>query len=715
VKDNVSNTTNNANYEFGPFLLETHARRLSRNGATIALAGREFELLLLLVRNHGRVVEKSEIMAAVWPDVEVEENNLTVRMSSLRRALGESKGHHPYIQTVPGRGYCLIAEVKESPDRAPAIKQAVDERSPIKRARPYALLLIALLGASVLAAVLWWKRSDDSKAAHLSLKMTRVTHTGRVEGAAISPDGRTIAYVQRESELSSLWLQSTDSNNPRQLLPPAKTSYRNPAFSRDGNTLYYSKCEPDCTINKIPIDGSIATSLPLRTDSRVTFSPDGKRMAYLRVAPAGAGVQLSLLVANADGTNEETLNSRLGDAMLYQGGTPAWSPDGKTIVFAIMIGNDPTPMKVIGIDVADRKETTLTSKQWRYIVDVAWLPRGDGFVINARDEASAPELALQIWHVSYPGGKARRITNDLNHYVHVGVAPDNNTLMAQETNWTSGLSVAPAQDPAAATRVLRGTLERRDGYLGLAIAPDGRLIYVSDFNGKRDLWSVNADGSGHIQLTDGPHREIYPTVTPDGRYIVVESTRDGLHSLWRMDSDGRNVRRLTAGRYDAEPVCSPDGKWIVYVAHGDGHGVPKLRKVAIDGVPSVALTEEYAVHPAVSPDGKMIAYYRVDTEKQERREIVIIRADGGKPLKTLAAPENFGDVMRWSPSGDALMYRNQARTGLWRLPLDGSKPTSLMTLRDEQLFTFSYSHDGRRLAYASGPNLSDVILITGFD
>ena len=116
-KGNVLNAPDNIIYEFGPFLLEPHARRLSQHGESVPLAAPEFELLLLLVRNAGRVVDKRDIMAAVWPDAAVEENNLTVRMSSLRRALGEKKGHHPYIQTVTGRGYCLITPVRELPAR----------------------------------------------------------------------------------------------------------------------------------------------------------------------------------------------------------------------------------------------------------------------------------------------------------------------------------------------------------------------------------------------------------------------------------------------------------------------------------------------------------------------------------------------------------------------------------------------------------------------
>ena len=371
-------------------------------------------------------------------------------------------------------------------------------------------------------------------------------------------------------------------------------------------------------------------------------------------------------------------------------------------------------MKVVGVGVDDRTESTLTPQRWRYIKDVAWAPGGDGFIINARDEASAPQIALQIWRVSYPGGEARRITNDLNNYMRIGVSADGSTLMALEMQWTYGLSIAATENPSAATQVTRGATDRRDGYLGLSMAPDGRLIYVPDFNGKRDLWSINADGTGRIQLTDGPHKDIYPTVTPDGRYVVFESTREGAHNIWRVDADGRNPIQLTRGAYDAEAVCSPDGKSVVYVSHEDGR-VPKLRKVPIEGGVPVPLTEEYSMHPTFSPDGKVIAYYRMDVEKRDRRDIVLIPAAGGAAVKTLPAPKNFGGIMRWASADEALTYRDNTLNSLWRLPLDDTPPNPLLTLRGEQLVSFSFSHDGRKIAYASGPNQSDVILITRFN
>lgn len=738
-------------YEFGPFVLEPHARRLSRHGESVSLAASEFELLLLLVRNPGRVVEKREIMETVWPDVEVEENNLTVRMSSLRRALGETKGHHPYIQTVTGRGYCLITDVKELPSQPGSIgtpetvakaqgsvintgdppevndelpKRLVNEIPPgatrrkweIGGFRLYAVLLVGLLASSVLYGVLRRQSKNESQALAQSMKMSRATHTGRVMGAAVSPDGQSIAYVERDDEMSSLWLQRAGTNNPLQLRPPAKLIYKDPSFSPDGNTLYYSKCQPSCQLYTMPILGGVETALDIRADCPVTFSPDGKRMAYLRVDGDGTGTSViaNVIVADADGTGSQVIHSRTGGSV-YQYGAAAWSSDGKTIAFPLLLRESgQAQMKVIGIAVANGAESTLTSQPWRYIRDVSWLPSGDGFIMNARDEASAPEIALQIWRVSYPGGEARRITNDLNNYMQIRVSADGNTLIALEMHFIYGLWIAPAENLSAATQLTRGTIDRRDGYLGLTFAPDGRIIYVSDLNGKRDLWALNADGTGQTQLTDGAHRDFYPNVTPDGRYIVFESTREGSHNVWRVDADGRNLKRLTFGGYDAEPVSSPDGKWVVYVAHEDGRP-PKLRKVSIDGGISVQLTEEYSMHPTYSPDGKLIAYYRMDMVKRDRRDIVIIPAGGGAPVKILSAPKNFGSIMRWAPAGDALTYRNNTLIGLWRMPLDGSQPTELATLRGEHLMTFCYSHDGRRIAYSSGPNMSDVILIKHFN
>src|ERR1043165_6018446 len=110
-------------YEFGRFRLDAHARLLLLEGRPVALPTKVFDLLLLLVQNSGQVVTKEELMRQVWPDQFVEENNLTVRMSALRRALGEKRGGQRYIETVPRLGYRFVARVREVEDQVVAFTE----------------------------------------------------------------------------------------------------------------------------------------------------------------------------------------------------------------------------------------------------------------------------------------------------------------------------------------------------------------------------------------------------------------------------------------------------------------------------------------------------------------------------------------------------------------------------------------------------------------
>ena len=100
-------------YEFGDFSVDAGKRQLRRRGGVpVPLTTRAFETLLYLLGRGGRVLGKDELMGAVWLDMVVEENHLTQAISSLRRALGENRAEHRYIMTVPGRGYCFVADVR---------------------------------------------------------------------------------------------------------------------------------------------------------------------------------------------------------------------------------------------------------------------------------------------------------------------------------------------------------------------------------------------------------------------------------------------------------------------------------------------------------------------------------------------------------------------------------------------------------------------------
>ena len=100
-------------YEFGPFRLIPEERQLLRDNQSVSLTPKSFDLLIVLVENSGHLIEKGELMKRVWPDSFVEEANLSVNMSALRRTLGEGPNEHHYVETVPRRGYRFVASVKE--------------------------------------------------------------------------------------------------------------------------------------------------------------------------------------------------------------------------------------------------------------------------------------------------------------------------------------------------------------------------------------------------------------------------------------------------------------------------------------------------------------------------------------------------------------------------------------------------------------------------
>lgn len=127
-------------YEFGPFRLDVAEHRLSRGGEEVLLTPKVFDLLVVLAQNRGRLMGKEELLKAVWPDSFVEEANLNVNVSALRKALGETPSAPQYVETVPRRGYRFVADVRElkedSREIVPAPSPAGPEAKPEEETRP---------------------------------------------------------------------------------------------------------------------------------------------------------------------------------------------------------------------------------------------------------------------------------------------------------------------------------------------------------------------------------------------------------------------------------------------------------------------------------------------------------------------------------------------------------------------------------------------------
>ncbi len=150
------NTQMNHFYEFGEFRLEPARRKFYQGGTVVALTPKVFDLLVVLLQNHGRVLEKSYLLEQVWSDVIVEEHSLTQAISVLRKIVGDKQPNHNYIKTVPGRGYQFIAQVKEvieadEPDMSRIPAPLV--RTPSRR--PYFAATFLLIGIFAGFVPLW--------------------------------------------------------------------------------------------------------------------------------------------------------------------------------------------------------------------------------------------------------------------------------------------------------------------------------------------------------------------------------------------------------------------------------------------------------------------------------------------------------------------------------------------------------------------------------
>ncbi len=163
-------------FTFGDFVLIPQERLLLRGGEPVPLTGKVFDLLVVLVRRSGHLVTKDELLQEVWPNTFVQETNLTVNISALRKALERERNGHGVIQTVPGRGYRFVAPVIEreaapgpilrleaagrEPDTAPKL-QPVAPVSSLRRfggimPRGWALLAVILVCAAI-GVIAWWR------------------------------------------------------------------------------------------------------------------------------------------------------------------------------------------------------------------------------------------------------------------------------------------------------------------------------------------------------------------------------------------------------------------------------------------------------------------------------------------------------------------------------------------------------------------------------
>jgi len=588
--------------------------------------------------------------------------------------------------------------------------------------------LLALLGlALVIGGVVFvWQKFAVPKTSGpaRTMKITRLTSGGRVNNAkivgstSISPEGKFVVFELREAGQSSLWMRQVLTGSNVQIVAPSDGDFYGTTISRDSEFVYYVWRDKDYVqsiLFQVPVFGGTPRKVLDSVHSPVTFSPDGKRFAFIRDLANQNGE--SLMVANSDGSGERTLATRRGEDRFSWDG-PSWSPDGQRIACAAGSLKGGLSWTVIEVSPEGGGEKLLSSQKWQLGVHrVVWLGDGTGLILTADVQGTA---GTQLWFVSYPEGKAHRITNDLSGYgtFSLGLTADNSTIVTVQEDPSTQIWTAAVNDPARLpTQISYGKV---DGASGLDWTPDGKIVYITQTGDSPEIWIMNADGTGGRQITADGQLKFDVSVSPDGKYVFFGSLQTGTPHIWRINVDGSNLKQITSGdSTNYNPTCSPDGQWITF--NSTRSGKPCLWKVSTEGGEPVQLTDTMSLRASFSPDGKQIACgYFVEGAKPPWK-VAIIPFAGGQPVKLIEVPQSAnGDAgFWWTSDGRSLIYADyqKGQPNLWRQPLDGGKPASITNLPSETitaLAAFAPSRDGKRIAIARGYSTGDIVLIKGF-
>jgi Tol biopolymer transport system component/DNA-binding winged helix-turn-helix (wHTH) protein len=696
-------------FSFDDVRVEPAAFRLWKAGRPVAVEPKALEVLIFLIENRGRVVQKSELLDAVWKGAFVTENALTREIALLRKALGEEARRAKYIETVPTRGYRFIAEVTNGaavedeartdgarPDGArPAAltNAATEEVRPQAGAEPRASSHAPSRADGAGDAPRSWPRNNLRRLAGFAALAVLVLAAGfaaaRFFRAAPSRVGEPFRVKRLTQLTTSVGLDTY------------------PAISPDGAYVAYASDRGggfEIYVRQITLGGrEIQVTSDGGRNFQPAWSPDGQRLAFHSQARGG------VWVAPALGGVARRLTSF--------GSRPAWSPDGESIAFTSAALTDfigqaggalpPATLWVVPSRGGEPRQVTRPGEPSGGHGSPVWWPGGERLLFFAYDVMMA-----EVWSVGLDGGGLKRLAADVQNLNDLIFAPDGRHVFC--TGFFKGASFGLWRIPVSLEAgEATGDPERIEGtgdtpIRHLSVSADGKRLAYSAVSLASDIWRVPLDpttggpaGPAAALYEDTSLRKTHPAVSPDGRRVAFSVYRFGAPgSIWVMDADGRNPAPVTADDLGVNlPYWMPGGERLAYASRREGRAALWVKDLRTGEERLLRELGREVMMPRLSPDGRTVAF----NSRQNGGLINVwtMAAEGDAGPRQLTFDREMAGFPAWSPDGRwlAVEIKRGDDDHIAVIPSEGGEAVQL-TRGSGLNWPHSFSPDGDRIAFA---------------
>jgi Tol biopolymer transport system component len=560
-------------------------------------------------------------------------------------------------------------------------------------------IIAKLLFFSHGAAAAWQDPLADAKVMRLA------DFTGSEQAAAISRNGRYMAFLADRDGHLDVWLTEIGSNKYRnltegQLLQLANPSVRTMGFSPDSSQVTFwtrnadGSHADDVKIMAAPVAGG-PLSVYLQDVAEYDWSADGTRLVYHTTAPGDP-----IFTRSAQETTAHQIY--VGPTAGIHCHFPTWSPDGKYIYFAR--GEPPANWDIWRIKAGGEGLERMTAHNSRVSYPVMINPRTLIYLATDPD-GSGPWL----YSMDVANKADHRVSVGLERYTSLSASANGARLIAAVANSRSDLwhltlesGGAPQKTAAALAPPIQNAFAPRVG--------PGYIAYVSTGGGRRGIWKLENGIATELWNDTVADRIGAPAIAPDGRRIAFTAESHGVRQIYVVDRDGAHPRTIgTAQNLRGMLAWAPDSLSVVGAIVQDGE--PRLARIYLDGRPPQTLVSEYSVDPAWSPDGKYLVYSGADVGTT-----FPLRASGpdGRPyaMASLILTRGARRVVFAPNSGSLVILKGEiGHKNFWLLnPLTGAERQLTDLTSKFALGDFDLSSDGKEIIFDRAQDSSSLAL-----